>query len=258
MGVMTLHTPSLLIAKVVHERTQPKRHKFSYNVYYLCFATHAVQSLKRFFLPLSRFSLMSYWEKDRGDRVQNNDRWIRSVLKDWHLSDIVTGNIILVTMPRILGYAFNPVSFWFCFDEQEHLRAVLSEVCNTFGERHCYISYHDDKRPITQDDWLHSEKVFHVSPFMQVEGRYDYRFICTKDKVAVWINYMTAQGTMLHTSIIGKRIPLTNKNLLIQFIVHPFVTFKVTSLIYMHALKLVSKGITYTRKPTPPFKDITR
>ncbi len=258
VGVSHLHTPSILTARVIHERTQPKQNKFAYNVYYLCFATHLVQQLKRFMLPLKRFGVLSYYEQDRGDKTQTNDTWIRSVLKDWELLDVVTGNIILVTMPRILGYAFNPVSFWFCFDEEEQLRAVLSEVNNTFGEQHCYISYHDDTRPITQDDWMQSEKVFHVSPFLSIEGRYEYRFICNAEKVAVWINHITEKGVMLRTSVIGKRIPLTNKNLFIQFITKPLVTFKVTGLIYMQAMKLALKGIKYTRKPTPPAKDITR
>lgn len=258
MGVETLHTPSLLSARVMHERIQPKQNKFAYNVYYLCFATHMVQQLKRVMLPLKRYGLLSYYERDRGDKKQTNDAWIRSVLKEWQLLHIVTGDIILVTMPRILGYAFNPVSFWFCFDKDEQLRVVLSEVNNTFGERHCYISYHDDMRPIIQDDWMTSEKIFHVSPFLSIEGRYEYRFICNRQKVAVWINHITEQGTVLRTSIIGKRIALTNRNLLVQFFSKPFVTFKVTTLIYYQALKLVMKNIQYTRKPTPPGKDITR
>ena len=81
-----------------------------------------------------------------------------------------------MTMPRMLGYVFNPVSFWFCRDRSGALRAVLCEVNNTFGESHCYLVHHDDLRPIEPDAWLDGRKAFHVSPFLPVEGGYRFRF----------------------------------------------------------------------------------
>lgn len=255
---MGIATPSLLIADIAHKRTQPKVNAFRYSAYYLCFPTHQIDATRRRILSLSRFNLFSYYEKDNGDKSTTNEDWIRQALKDWQLDDVTDGEVVLVTMPRILGYAFNPVSFWFCLDNTGQIRAVLSEVHNTFGEAHSYISYHDDKRPITQDDWMHSQKVFHVSPFMTIEGSYHYRFILSDKKVAVWINHETDDGMMLHTSMIGKRIPLTNKNLLICFVRFPLVTFKVIGLIHWQALKLFTKGIRYHRKPPQQTPTMTR
>ncbi len=255
---MGITTPSLLTAKVMHKRLQPRTHSFTYNIYYLCFPIAMIQQLKRRILSIGRFNLFSYYEHDHGKPEQQNEDWIRGILQEWKLDDVIDGNIMLITMPRILGYAFNPVSFWFCLDKKGDIRAVLSEVNNTFGEKHCYLSFHDDKRPIAKDDWMHSQKVFHVSPFMTVEGSYHYRFILNAEKVAVWINHETDAGMMLHTSLIGSRIPLTSKNLLVCFFRFPLVTCKVIALIHWHAFRLFIKKIRYHTKPTPPLEDITR
>jgi uncharacterized protein len=249
---------SLLIADVVHRRTQPKENAFKYGVYYLCFPLSLMHTLKCWLLSVGKPNLMSYYPKDLGNAEMTNEDWIRSILKEWGLNDVTDGEVVLVTMPRILGYAFNPVSFWFCLDGAGDIRAVLSEVHNTFGERHCYLSYHDDKRAISSDDWMESEKVFHVSPFMKIEGVYRYRFILTDAKVAVWINHVTDAGVMLYTSLIGRRIRLNSRNLAWCFVRYPLVTFKVIALIHWQAIKLISKGISYHRKPPLEAEEVTR
>ena len=254
--VSSPHT--LLIAEVAHRRAQPKVHAFRYHVYYLCAALSGLKQLGHGILSYERANLLSYRQKDHGNPTMANETWIRQILKEWELADSVTGDIMLVTMPRILGYAFNPVSFWFCLDKEGQIRAVLSEVNNTFGEKHCYLSYHDDMRPIGPDDWMESEKVFHVSPFLSVEGTYRYRFIFTDKRVAVWINHYTEKGEMIATSLIGKRIALTRANLLWCFVRYPLLTFKVIALIHWHALLLFTKHIRYHRKPPLDAKEITR
>ena len=158
----------------------------------------------------------------------------------------------------MLGYVFNPVSFWFCLDMQGSLRAVLSEVCNTFGERHCYLSFHDDRRPIGNDDWLRAEKVFHVSPFMDVVGHYMFRFVYREDKIGAWIDYYDAEGLMLNTSVVGKRRPLTAHNLLTCFFRYPLVTLKVIGLIHYEAVRLCLKGIRHRTKPLPSVTEISQ
>ncbi len=232
----------------------PKKNAFSYGVYYLCFALNELAQFKSLsLLSHNRFNLFSFHDKDHGAcNGSAPDAWIRGILNEWNLPQ-ADGEIVLLSLPRLFGYVFNPVSFWFCLDKQGQLRAVLSEVCNTFGDRHCYISFHDDHRPITANDWLRSEKVFHVSPFIDIKGHYQFRFAYREDKIGVWIDYYDENGKMLSTSVTGRRVPLTSAALLRSFFRYPMVTLKVIGLIHYQALKLWLKGIGYrTRKPMPP------
>jgi DUF1365 family protein len=157
-----------------------------------------------------------------------------------------------------MGHVFNPVSFWFCLDKAGALRVVLSEVSNTFGERHCYLSFHEDRRAIVQDDWLRAEKIFHVSPFLDVTGHYLFRFAYREDKIGVWINYHDAEGLMLSTAVVGKRRPLTAANLAWCFIRYPLVTLKVVGLIHFQAVRLWLKRMRYRPKPVPPMTEVSR
>ncbi len=253
---------NLLIADVVHKRLQPKENAFRYKVYYLCVPLSALKELARVrLLSVNRFNLFSLKEKDYGlpsqpNRAGESESYIRALLKE-HGITAADGEIVLQTLPRLVGYAFNPVSFWFCLDKAGKLRAVVNEVNNTFGERHIYVVAHKDGRVIQPNDWLEKDKVFHVSPFMRVEGRYRFRYIYTEEKTAVWIDYATEEGDMLVTSVIGKRKPLTTRNLLYCFLRYPLVTAKVIGLIHYQALKLVAKGIKYIPKPTPPKDEVT-
>lgn len=249
---------ALLEAQVVHARMHPKAHKFRYGVYYLCFALGDLPQLANRVLSREKFNLFSFYERDHGPRDGTpNEAWIRGILQQWEIPQ-ATGKIVLLTLPRVLGYVFNPVSFWFCLDEAGQLRAVLSEVANTFGERHCYLSFHDDRRPITSDDVLQSQKLFHVSPFMEVRGHYRFRFAYREDKLGVWIDYYDGDTFMLATSVAGKRSALTAKNLLRCFFRYPLVTLKVIGLIHFEALRLLFKGMRYRSKPIPPAPKVTR
>lgn len=248
----------LFIAQVMHARQQPKHHAFVYGVYYLCFALSDMAKLASPLLALNRFNLFSFHEKDHGKRDgSSGELWMRDILKKWNIPQ-ADGRIVLLTLPRVLGYVFNPVSFFFCLDKQNNLRAVLSEVANTFGERHCYLSFHEDRRAITQDDILLTEKIFHVSPFMKVKGHYLFRFAYGEKNLGVWIDYYDENGHLLATSLSGKRVPLTTKNLLRCFFRYPLVTLKVISLIHFEAVRLLIKGIKYQPKPTPPTSEISQ
>lgn len=247
----------LLLSQVAHARLFPKRHAFRYNVYYLTFRLSEMKKLKTKLLSLARFNLFSFYERDYGIGEFCGESWARKTLADWNITK-ADGEIVLMTMPRIFGYGFNPVSFWFCLDLGGALRAVISEVRNTFGERHAYLSYHDDQHIITSDDTLTAKKVFHVSPYFLIEGYYTFRFHYSEEKIAVWIDFYKEQTKMLTTSVIGTRSMLTDKTLLSAFLHCPLLTFKVITLIHYHALRLTIKGIRYHVKPPPPKEDISR
>ena len=250
---------ALLLADVAHARHGVKRNAFRYKVYYLCFALKDKPLLGRVRgLSVNRPNVFSFYDKDRGDGVTPAEQWIQNLLHRQNIT-AADGDVTLLTMPRILGYAFNPVSFWFCRDRLGQLRAVVSEVNNTFGDRHFYIACHDDQRPIAPDEWLQAQKVFHVSPFFAIEGHYRFRFDCTDERVAVFINHHGDDGRLLlTTSMVGPRQPLTTRRLFHYFFRYPLVTFKVIGLIHYQAFKLIFKGVQYRTRPLPPTTEVTR
>ena len=248
----------LFISKVAHARQRPRKNSFWYGVYYLAFpldeiAHHAECAV----LSVNRGNLFSFHENDHATGGLPIEDWARKILADWQVPQ-ADGRIVLVSLPRLFGYVFNPVSFLFCLDASGALRAVISEVHNTFGDKHSYICFHDDRRPITQDDFIKADKELHVSPFIKVEGHYVFRFAYGEEKLGVWIDHHDAEGLLLTTSIIGKREPLTTGNMLKAFFRYPLVTFKVMTLIHYQALRLWMKGIKYIKRPAPPQTEVSR
>jgi len=239
--------PQLLTGKVMHGRLFPKRNNFTYGIYYLALPLSQLGNLP---IAHNRFAPLSFYDRDHGHCDGSDlESWARTLLKDHNL-DKANGEITLICMPRIFGYVFNPVSFWLCHDKEQNLRVVLSEVHNTFGERHTYICNHEDQRPITEKDTLTGEKLFHVSPFLKREGHYTYRFDLRDNKYGVWIDFYNADGKkQLVTSLIGNFEPITQSNLRKNFWAHPLVTFKAITLIHWQALKIIAKGIKYISKP---------
>ena len=120
------------------------------------------------------------------------------------------GEVVLHAFPRMLGYVFNPVSFWVCHAREGGVRAVLCEVCNTFGEQHNYLLAHPDGRPLASGETLRARKVFHVSPFCEVKGGYRFRFHFGSERWLARIDYDDDTGdALLETSISGTATPLT-------------------------------------------------
>lgn len=233
--------PSILRAKVMHSRLFPKRNAFSYGVYYFVLPLPAAAAGNR----LCRFDARDLGRRDGEDP----SIWAREILATYGLNDLVA-DIVLVTMPRVLGYVFNPVSFYLCHDRDGGLRAVLCEVHNTFGQQHSYLCARPDRTPIQADEWLDADKVFHVSPFLERTGSYRFRFDIKDGAMGIWIDYADADGKkQLATSLIGQLSPLTPRNVRHAFWSCPAVTLKAITLIHWQALKLLFKGIRYIPKP---------
>jgi DUF1365 family protein len=212
---------------------------------------------RRGLFSVDGFNLISIRASDYSVGGRSAQAWVPAALDDFGLG-AAAHDIQLITMPRVLGYAFNPVSFWFCHNAENTLGAVIAAVSNTFGERHCYLCFHEDGRPISTDDWLQAEKIFHVSPFLPVEGHYRFRFAFAPGEAAIWINHYDSQRLILSTSLIGTAKPMNSARLLFCFIRYPLVTFKVVALIHYQAVKLFLKGMRHFRKPTPPVSYISR
>lgn len=248
---MDVSTAQILFGKVMHQRTSPKKHGFTYRHYNLVIPLEQLESARALpALPVDQFGLLSFYRKDHGNRQDGHLKaWLLGILKD-HEIDFEPAHINLVTMPRVLGYVFNPVSFWLCFDEDKTLRAVLCEVNNTFGETHSYLCHHADFSEITSDQILKGQKLFHVSPFLQREGTYHFRFALEGDKLGIFIDHYDEAGRkLLLTSLTGKCEPLDKAALRRAFWRYPLITFMAIARIHLHALKLIFKGIRYIPKP---------
>jgi uncharacterized protein len=250
---------SIVDAVVVHRRLRPRANAFRYKVAYLCLGLDSLDSAAGRWLKLDRPGLVSFRRSDHGARDGGDLRqWLRSLLAGHGLAETCDGDVELMTMPRLLGYVFNPVSFWFCRDRAGALRAVLCEVNNTFGETHFYLVHHGDRRPLDADEWLDGRKVFHVSPFLPVEGAYRFRFRLDREVAHVDVNYHDADGLMLATSVSGRREPLSDRTVVRRFLGNPTMTLGVVARIHWQALKLWKKRARFYRKPAPPRELVTR
>jgi DUF1365 family protein len=241
--------PQIFKAKVMHKRLFPKVNSFTYRVYYLA-------------IPLPAIPLPSIVQRlpldDLGYRDgRPPDIWAREILQSHGLSEKIS-HIMLITMPRVFGHVFNPVSFYLCFDSQKHLRTVINEVHNTFGEQHSYVCFHADHRPIEGQDWLEAQKIFHVSPFLERSGIYRFRFHIQEEKLGIWIDYYDRENNkQLLTALTGKLSPLDRQSLTLAFWTSPLVTLKALALIHWQALKLITKSLKYIPKPKAYAEKIT-
>ncbi|MEY4730352.1 MAG: hypothetical protein RL020_1510 [Pseudomonadota bacterium] len=251
-------TLSIGFGNVMHSRMRPRAHRFHYGVFYLRLPLSQYKQTFCPFFSVDKWNLLSLYRGDHGAKDGSDlETWMRDLLERENIQH-ADGEIILQAFPRVLGYVFNPISFWFCHDKQGALRAVLCEVRNTFGEHHNYLVAHEDGRPIASDCTLQSRKVFHVSPFFDVAGDYRFGFSQQGETQKVRIDYYDAQGLLLATNVSGRAEPLTSKRILFAFFRYPLMTFGVVARIHWQALKLWRKGAGYRSKPAPPALETTR
>lgn len=259
------HAAQLCFGKVRHARLRPARHAFSYDVYFIRLPLRqlAQRPLKLALFSHNRFNLLSFWDKDHGDGKQPLLNWIEALLHSEGIDD-ADGEIWLQAFPRVLGYVFNPVSFWFCHRQDGQLRAVLAQVRNTFGECHHYLLDTGGTMPYGVE--LTTRKIFHVSPFCAVEGAYRFRFMRTRQQVGAKaiernvarIDYDDATGPLLLTSVSGTSQALSNATVARAFFCYPLMTFGVVAKIHWQALRLWLKRVPFFTKPEPPSSELSR
>jgi len=236
----------LLTGHVMHRRLRPVAHHFAYRVFFLRLPLTRLEDAG---IAINRPALCSFHFRDHGARDGSHPlAWIRALLAREDIE--ADGEIWLQCFPRVLGYVFNPVSFWFCEDRAGCLKAVLAEVNNTFGERHAYL--------LRAGGALEARKEFHVSPFFPVDGRYRFRFEERAGQRLARIDYLDEAGPLLHTSISGQRRPLTRARLALACLTHPFMTFTIVARIHWQALRLWLKRVPFFSKPASPAEEMTR
>ena len=242
--------------EVRHTRLKPARHAFSYPTYFLMLPLRAMAAGGSAALARNRLGLLSFHDRDHGEGGSDCLAWLDALLQTEGIAD-AQGEVWLHTYPRVLGFTFKPVSFWYCHRTDGSLRAIVVEVNNTFGERHCYLL---DAPHYGQE--LRADKVFHVSPFCHVEGSYRFRFMRTwrdgLEKTVARIDHDDATGPLLQTSVAGTLTPVTAASLRKAFWGYPAMTFGVLARIHWQAFKLWRKHVPFISKPKPPALFVTR
>ena len=240
-------TSSIYNGTVIHKRFKPKIHYFKYKVFSLLIDLSDLENLSKKikFFSYNKFNLVSFYEKDHGNRDGSSlVSWVKKNLEDNNINTEKV-KIKLLCYPRILGYVFNPLSVFYIYDVCEKLICVLYEVKNTFGEQHTYIFKVDNDQKLYQHN---CSKKFHVSPFIEMDCNYFFRLLKPGKKISIIIDQYQINEKILYASQDGKRVDFNSKELLRSYLKHPLMTFKVISAIHFEAFKLWTKGIKFVQK----------
>jgi len=224
---------AIYVGHVVHQRHRPKKHHLRYRVFSLLIDLDELPVLNDLkWFGHNRGALFSFRDADHGDGLPLRD-WVNRQLASEGLGR--AGRIRLLCYPRILGYVFNPLTVWFCDDAAGQPLATIYEVHNTFRERHSYVL------PVGAEQA--ADKAFYVSPFIDMDCRYEFRPTPPGDKVRIAIHETQDDQPLLYAAFTGDRHEMTNAMLMRLFVTHPLMTLKVTASIHFEALRLIAKGI---------------
>ena len=230
---------------IKHQRFTPIKHSLNYNTFSLFVDLDEIESLTKniSIFSLNKFNIFSFYNVDHGARDG-------SLLKDWVLKNIkkfnISNNITkikLLCYPRIFGYVFNPLSIFYCYENND-LRAIFYEVKNTFNEQHTYIFKVNDNKKIEQK----CKKKFYVSPFMDMETYYNFKLLDPKEKLSIFIKQTDGQETVLTATQTGDKKEFSFRQLLINFFKYPLMTIKIISSIHYEAFFLWKKGAVYRKR----------
>jgi uncharacterized protein len=246
----------LFIGQVTHRRLRPRKHSLRYRTFALLLDLDESPALAERLWLFSRnhFNLFSFFDHDYGSGPLSLREQIEAHGRQAGL-DLEGGAIRLLTMPRILGYAFNPISLYFCYGRSGALLAILYEVNNTFGQRHSYFIPVEAGQtgPIRQT----CAKQFYVSPFMAMDMTYEFAVVPPGEQVSVAIVERDAHGIVLTATQAQSRVELTDAALIKAFFTHPLLTLKVIVGIHIEALVLWVKGMRLQVRPPPPDQPVT-
>lgn len=248
-----MNQPLIGFGEVRHTRLRPVRHAFTYPTCFLLLPMRSLRQGGSGALPRNRPALLSFHDGDHGDGGEDALAWLDALLAR-HGIDDADGEAWLHCYPRVLGHAFKPVSFWYCHRADGTLRAIVVEVNNTFGERHCYL--------LDAPAWgreLRAAKAFHVSPFCRVEGGYRFRFLFAPSRVrtVARIDYDDGAGALLRTSVSGELQPVTAAALRRALWRHPAQSLAIVARIHWQALRLWLRRVPFHRKPAAPTRPTT-
>ena len=253
---------ALYAARVMHRRRVAPLYRFVYRLFYLLWDIDRIdEALRgRWLVSHNRFNLLAVYDCDHGDgSVGGLRRWADAQLAAQGIGS-ATGRIRLLALPRVLGYAFNPIALWYCDGADGRLRAVIAEVRNTFGERHAYVLDYGTASAAGADPYqqqIDKHKCFHVSPFFDVVGRYRFALSEPGERLRVAIHETRDGQPLLDATLAAERIPLRDASVLKAVLGTPWMTVKVVAAIHWQALKLWLRGARFHRKPVPPAEPVS-
>ncbi len=252
---------TLAFGEIRHVRQSPVRHAFRYRAFFAAGPAEKLDGSAQgnWLFGINRPALLSFHEADHGDG-RGVMIWLRGLLDDAGISQVST--VRFEGFVRVLGYAFKPVSFWHCARADGATLAIIAEVNNTFGERHCYLLSDPDGRPLRAGQILRAHKHFHVSPFFAVQGEYRFRFMSRPPRSVMRIDYLRSGATeheapLLATSMSGSHRPVDTASIARAFFGYPLFTIGVIARIHWHALRLVLKRVRLFGKPQAPAQAVT-
>ena len=253
---------ALYVGSVMHRRLRPVAHRLRYRMFSLLLDLDELPQLTRRLrlFSLDRFNLFSLHQRDHGAGYGQGLR--AHVEQQLRAAGLETGGPIrLLAMPRILGYAFNPLSVYFCHRADEDLLAILYEVRNTFGERHSYLIEVEPAQRHGGTIRQTCAKGFHVSPFLGMEMRYGFSIVApaqANGHLRIAVTASDAQGPVLAASFDAHGRALDDRSLLRMFFAMPLLTLKVVAAIHWEAVRLWAKGVPIRRRPeSPPAEPVT-
>ena len=256
-----LNNPVLVgTGQVRHTRQRPSVHAFAYSTWFLLLPMRSMAVHGGGALALNRCALLSFHDADHGDgrAVAQGGAlaWLDELLQAQGIHD-AQGEVWLPTYARVLGYVFKPVSFWYCHRADHSLAAIVVEVNNTFGERHCYV-LPEPRYGVS----MAADKVFYVSPFCEVHGNYVFRFMRTgsapHQRTVVRIDHHDEHGLLISTSVSGRLQTASTAVLRRALWSHPLHSLGVMARIHWQALQLWLKRVPLVSKPSPPEQFATR
>jgi uncharacterized protein len=245
---------SLYRGQVMHMRLKPRTHRFTYDVFAVLMDLGRLEEaakVSRYF-GINRRALVSFWEKDHGaDDGSPLLPYIQNLMREAGC-DVPDIQVRMLCYPRIFGYAFNPIAVYYVYDAHDSLRGIVYEVRNTFGQKHTYVA------PLLTGELSEAgvrqerDKLFYVSPFMDMTMRYRFRLHPPTSKIAIRILEVDREGPILAASFVGNGEALHTRSLLNALIRLPMMPIKVIVGIHFEALRLWIKGMKIKTRPSPP------
>jgi len=247
--------------EVRHRRLAPVAHAFAYPTCFLLLPMRSLRAAADPVLARNRRALFGFRDADHGDGRADSLAWLDALLAAEGIAD-ADGEAWLHCIPRMFGFAFKPVSFWYAHRADGTLAAIVVEVNNTFGERHCYLLAGDQ---LAFGRTVQARKVFHVSPFCETRGDYRFRFMRTdlqssdgRGRTAVRIELHVDGAALLVTSVSGRIESLTRGTVRFALWTLPAMTAVIVARIHWHALKLWLKRLAIVARPAPPRRPVSR
>jgi DUF1365 family protein len=245
---------ALYVGHVMHARMKPFTHRFRYDVFSLLIDIDGLQDASRMsaLFSVERFNLLSFKSKDHGPRDGSCLRAHVDRLLGDAGTDTRPARVMLLCYPRILGFTFNPLSVYYCFDEKDELAALIYEVRNTFGDIHSYVAPVQANERKSGEIRQERDKIFYVSPFLEMPLRYRFRLTKPDETLRLRILEVDQEGPILAATFSGDRRPFTTSSILKVCAAIPLLTFKVVAGIHWEALKIWLKGAKIQPRPQPP------